>query len=389
MRNSFLLQKRTAGTKPWLKKAGLTTERPGFSETVSALPVLPDDVLMRSFQISFAGSSLKKKLCAPAVQAILQTDPAGFIRRENIIRRRKRSCKRRYIKNSHRKDDRMMRRLFSLVLCLCLFLGIASAEEEAGGNTVLLKVWNCSDLEIAYLKFSIYRDGELVSIVVSCPDEGEDFYRCPYTPESPDELDKLRIECAYGISDLSPEEAVLQVMTGNPAEEHQLPAPELTLRCGEIYSVLLVRNQDGYLLEKAADEWNDRGDAAALLGSDPVNQQAVLSDRVLEFLQHWSRDEYAEMLDMCTAEWKTGAEDPEESLLAILDERRPMTCKLGTVSGTEGDIFRTVTVKMDIRKTDKVKEHDYNFHIMLQKEEDGIWRVDPSSLLDSEIADAE
>ena len=153
--------------------------------------------------------------------------------------------------------------------------------------------------------------------------------------------------------------------------------------------MILVRDQDGYQLKRTAGEWNDRGDAAAPQESDPEDQKTVLVDRLTEFLLHWSRDEYDDMLEMCTAGWKAGTEDPKEALLAILDERRPMTCTHEAVSGTDGDDIRTVTIRMDIRKTDKAKEHDYLFHITLQREEDGIWRVDPGSLEDYEIADEE
>ena len=282
-----------------------------------------------------------------------------------------------------------MKKLLIPVLCLCMFLSFSASAEEADGNSVLLKVRNCSDLEISYLRFDIYRGDVLAGIVVSCPNEGEDFYRCPYTPESQEELDDLRIEYSYGISDLSPEEAVLQVMMGKPAEEHNLPAPELILKCGETYSIILVNSQDGYKLKRTANEWNDWEDAAASQESDPENQKTVLLDRLTEFLLHWSRDEYDDMLEMCTPEWKAGTEDPEEALLAILDERRPMTCTPEGISGTDRDEIRTVTIRMDIRKTDKAKEHDYFFHITLQKGEDGIWRVDPGSIQDYEIADEE
>ena len=282
-----------------------------------------------------------------------------------------------------------MKKLLLPVLCLCMFLSFSASAEETDGNSVLLKVRNCSDLKISYLRFDIYRGDVLAGIVVSCPNEGEDFYRCPYTPESQEELDDLRIEYSYGISDLSPEEAVMQVMAGNPAEEHNLPAPELILKCGETYSIILANSQDGYKLKRTANEWNDWEDAAASQESDPENQKTVLLDRLTEFLLHWSRDEYDDMLEMCTPEWKAGTEDPEEALLAILDERRPMTCTPEGISGTDRDEIRTVTIRMDIRKTDKAKEHDYFFHITLQKGEDGIWRVDPGSIQDYEIADEE
>ena len=66
--------------------------------------------------------------------------------------------------------------------------GIPASAEETDGNSVLLKIRNCSDLEISYLRFDIYRGDEPAGIVVSCPNDGEDFYRCPYTPENQEEL---------------------------------------------------------------------------------------------------------------------------------------------------------------------------------------------------------
>ena len=279
----------------------------------------------------------------------------------------------------------IIRKLFSFLLCLCLLPGIAVSEEDADTSSILLKIWNCSGLEISYLRFDIYRGNEPAAIVVSCPIDGEDFYRCPYTPESQKELDKLRIDYSYGISDLSPEEAVLQMMMGNPAEEHQLPAPELTLQCGETYNIILVRDQDSYILKRTAEGRNSPEDASDLQDTYPGNPKDVIT----KFLHHWSMDEYDDMLEMCTAEWKAGTKDPEGALLAILDDRRPYTCKSETVSGSDGDEIRTVTVKMDIRKTDKAKEHDYLFHIIVQKDENGIWRIDPGSLHDFVITDSE
>ena len=292
-------------------------------------------------------------------------------------------------KRIHRgRMEQIMKKLLSLVLCLCLLSGIAALSEEEDEDFVLLIVENHSDLEISYLRFNIYRGDEPAGIVVSCPNEGEDFYRCPYTPESQEELDELRIEYSDGISDLSPEEAVLQLMMGNPAEEHPLPAPELTLRYGETCSLELVNGPDGYMLQETGKERNDREESAAQ-EPDPENLENMMLDRMIQFLLYWSRDEYDTMLDMCTTEWKAGTDNPKEALLEILDDRRPYTCTPEAVSGTEGDEIRTVTVRMDIRKTDKAKEHDYLFHITLQREEDGLWRIDPGSLLDYGIADAE
>ena len=67
-----------------------------------------------------------------------------------------------------------------------------------------------------YLRCDFFIGHEYRGLIASCPNEGEDFYRVPYTPESLKELKDLRIECSYGVSDLSPEEAILQLMMGKP-----------------------------------------------------------------------------------------------------------------------------------------------------------------------------
>ena len=133
--------------------------------------------------------------------------------------------------------------------------------------------------------------------------------------------------------------------------------------------------------------WNDWSEEAG--EPDPEDPARVMTEQLIDFLLHWSRDEYDEMLEMCATEWKNETEDPAEALLAILGERRPMTCTPEAMTGTEEDTVRTVLVRMDIRGIDMAWEHDYYFHITLQQEDDGIWRIDPESLLDYEIAEEE
>ena len=109
-----------------------------------------------------------------------------------------------------------------------------------------------SGLEISYLRFDFYLGEDYVGLICSCPNEGEDFYRVPYSAEDPEELEKLRIECSYGISDLSPEDAILQVMMGNPAEEHALLTLDFVPEAGQTYELNLVSDgENGWMLVPA------------------------------------------------------------------------------------------------------------------------------------------
>ena len=134
-----------------------------------------------------------------------------------------------------------MKKLLSWILCLCLLLGIAAyAEEDAGDDSFLLKIYDRSGLDISYLRFDFYVGDQYRGYVCSSPNEGEDFYRCPYSTDNPEELKDLRIEVSYGVSDLSPEDAIIQVMMGKEMEEHKVTTLEQVFELGEEYNMSLI-----------------------------------------------------------------------------------------------------------------------------------------------------
>ena len=140
-----------------------------------------------------------------------------------------------------------MKKILSMMLCICLLLGAAAAEEKAvGDDAFLLRIWNESGLEITYLHFDFYNGETLACTTASCPNEGEDYYRAEYSATS-EELKNLRIQCAYGVSGLEPEEALLEFMKGNPAEEHPVQVPELVPENGKVYDLELVKDGEGGL----------------------------------------------------------------------------------------------------------------------------------------------
>ena len=140
-----------------------------------------------------------------------------------------------------------MKKLLSVILCLCL-LGCASAyaeEDEPGEDSFLLKIRDRSGLEMSYLRFDLYVGEEYRGLICSCPNEGEDFYRAPCSVGDAEELKDLRVLVSYGVSDLSPEDAILQVMMGNPQEEHELLTLEFIPEYGQTYELDLVSDGAG------------------------------------------------------------------------------------------------------------------------------------------------
>ena len=138
-----------------------------------------------------------------------------------------------------------MKKLLSVILCLCVLGCAAACAEEAGEDSFLLKVWDRSGLEITYLRFDLYVGEEYRGMVCSCPDEGEDFYRAPCSAGDAEELKDLRVVVSCGKSDLAPEDAILEVMKGNPAEEQELLTLDFVPEYGKTYCLDLAADGDG------------------------------------------------------------------------------------------------------------------------------------------------
>lgn len=178
-----------------------------------------------------------------------------------------------------------MKRFLFLFVALCLLGSFALAEEMEKGS-FLFRVWNRSGVEISYLRCDFFVGHEYKGLAASCPNAGEDFYRVPYTPETPEELENLRIECSYGVSNLSPEDAILQLMMGKPAEEHGVEGPDLQPEAGKVYNLSLVM-MDGdmnlVLNELSLPEDSDRNglgnrESSRLWVSASVSTQTDLAD---------------------------------------------------------------------------------------------------------------
>lgn len=140
-----------------------------------------------------------------------------------------------------------MKKVLSVFLCLCL-LGCMTAfaeEAEPDDQSFLLKIRDGSGLPVTYLRFDVYIGGNYAGMVCSCPDEGEEFYRFPFSVSSPEELADMRIECSYGVSDLAPEDAILKVMMGEQLEEHSLLTLDFIPEKGKTYDLKRVPDGEG------------------------------------------------------------------------------------------------------------------------------------------------
>ena len=106
-----------------------------------------------------------------------------------------------------------------------------------------MKIFDKTGLEkISYLRADVYVGDERRDLTYTYPKEGEDFYRFLFVPE---ELTEMSIRFSYGVSDLAPEDAALEMLRGAPVEEHELLTLNFIPEGGKTYCLNLEANSEG------------------------------------------------------------------------------------------------------------------------------------------------
>ena len=155
-----------------------------------------------------------------------------------------------------------MKKVFLVFLSVCMLLcGMAFAEEapaengEPAADECVIRLWNRTGKDCSYFRFSMKQGGRELGYVLSCPNEGEDFCRCPVSTDQLDSAEgaePLRITLAMGVSEESPEDAILSAMMGKPAPEETCCefTPELVFGAFADYE-LTLDEAGGYVLTPA------------------------------------------------------------------------------------------------------------------------------------------
>ena len=121
---------------------------------------------------------------------------------------------------------------------------------------------------------------------------------------------------------------------------------------------------------------------------------AAVRDRILTFFTWWSCNSLDEMLEMCSSGWKASAADPRTELFKILRNRTPLDLEIESAAPIAGEspdgfpyYYVTVTSRLD--RNNGTASRKYRVHLLVRKEEDGLWYIDPTGLNDCEDAEEE
>ena len=120
-------------------------------------------------------------------------------------------------------------------------------------------------------------------------------------------------------------------------------------------------------------------------GPETDGEANEVTQCVYEFFCYWSSNDLDNMLTLCDSGWKARSADPRTELFRILANRTPLNMEIqsaGAIAGESPDglQYYLVTVVTLLDRNNGKAPLKYLLRLLVKKESDGLWRVDPTSL---------
>lgn len=117
---------------------------------------------------------------------------------------------------------------------------------------------------------------------------------------------------------------------------------------------------------------------AAAESTDSPNA-SMASMRLNTFMNYWAESRLDSMLELCLPSWVNNLENPKSELFILLANRTPMSYTVESISGSDADTSRTVTLTVLIDKKNTSDPAYYQMQVLMLRIND-TWYVDPNSL---------
>ena len=117
------------------------------------------------------------------------------------------------------------------------------------------------------------------------------------------------------------------------------------------------------------------------------NADYEVLQRLRTFFDYWAVNRQDDMLTLCSPSWASKEDNPKAALFTLLRNRTPKNMVEENISGTSNDLSRTVTVVTEMDRNNGKPAVKYRMNVMMDKESDGQWYVNPKSLLSYDDAD--
>ena len=151
---------------------------------------------------------------------------------------------------------------------------------------------------------------------------------------------------------------------------------------GDLASVF-AQNASAGMVGLAAQQQNDfLVEATANPGAASLAQK-----RLDQFMTAWMNSNFKEMVSLSLPSWVNSHKDPEQAMFFVRGIRMPISYDFQSVSGSDADNTRTVTMIVRMDKSNGQTPRNYMMQVLMMRVNDQ-WYVDPTSLeSDQEVQD--
>ena len=112
-----------------------------------------------------------------------------------------------------------------------------------------------------------------------------------------------------------------------------------------------------------------------------------VTQRLRLFFNYWGANQQDDMLALCSPTWQSKQENPKTALFGLMSNRIPKDYAEENISGTVNDDTRTVTITSTMDRNNGKEDVKYRINVIMVRENDGLWYVDPESLKSNEKAE--
>jgi len=139
-----------------------------------------------------------------------------------------------------------------------------------------------------------------------------------------------------------------------------------------------------------ADEQQETAAAAIPAPAETVTPEpqadSALRNRLIEFFNYWNANRQDEMLALCAPSWQSKQDNPRTKLFALIGNRFPKDCTPESVTGTDADTSRRVTLTTTMDRNNGKPAEKFRMTVLMLKENNE-WYIDPQSLASYETVE--
>ena len=133
-------------------------------------------------------------------------------------------------------------------------------------------------------------------------------------------------------------------------------------------------------------EMEHRGISPDLAADSAVSgEESAAAERLREFFINWNLNDLDGMMTLCAPSWQEREEQPKTALFALLRNRTPIDMTAESFIGDPAEGFVHVVVVSRMDRHNGMEPAVYRLELEMVKEDDGLWYLNPRSLVTEEI----